>query len=222
MTMLENMADNGNIKLLVVDDHALVTEALFRLLSEEGYEIAIANSGEKALEIAERWHPQVVIMDIFMRGMSGIDATARLRAAYPEIRVLMLSMSADPEIVRRAMEAGAQGYLTKEAGIDALIGAVRQTASGQTVMTPELANALIHESGLAPRFSLRERQVLSLTAAGLTAQQVAQSLGVSTRTVENHLARIRGKTGSRNSAQLTRYALEHNLHKYPEVGPDSK
>jgi DNA-binding NarL/FixJ family response regulator len=215
-TELENRT-----KVMVVDDHALVTSALAGVLVDAGYEVATANNGADALKLAEQWKPQVVIMDVIMPGISGIETTERLLAAYPDIRVLMLSMTSEPDIVRRAMEAGAQAYMTKDVGVDLLLDALSQVIGGQTVMASDVANALLRESVPTIRLTERERQVLALVAGGLTAQQVARSLAISTRTTENHLAHIRSKVGVKNRAQLTRYAIEHRLDTYPDRTSDS-
>jgi DNA-binding NarL/FixJ family response regulator len=221
----ENTPDDPAVKVLVVDDHALLREGVAGVLRGAGYAVFEAGSGDRAVEIAAAVRPQLVIMDVLMPGMSGIEAVERIIDRDPAARVLMLSMADSAETVRAAVKAGAAGYLTKDvASRDTLLDALRRTAAGERVFAPaELIDALVREpAGLPPsdaaRLTLREREVVALAAQGAPSAEIAGSLALSTRTVENHLARIFKKLGITSRAQLARAALEQQADRYPWTG----
>jgi DNA-binding NarL/FixJ family response regulator len=208
---------------MVVDDHPIWREGLARDLAEHGYEVvATAGDGEAAVRIAAAVRPQVVLMDLQLPGLPGVAAIARIRAADPAVRVLVLSASGEGADVLEAAKAGATGYLVKSARLPDLLDAVGRTAAGEAVFSPGLAGLVLGEyrrmaavppGGAAPPPTLtdRELEVLRLTATGLTARQVAERLVLSPRTVQNHIQNTLGKLQLHNRAQLVRYAIEQGL-----------
>jgi DNA-binding NarL/FixJ family response regulator len=228
------------VRLLVVDDHPIWRHAAARDLAEAGYQvIGTAGDGAQALRVAAATRPEVVLLDLNLPDLSGAEVTRRLLAAYPSVRVLMLSASGERQDVLEAVTAGASGYLLKSAQPSELIDAVRATAAGQAVFTPGLASLVLGEyrrlsadtagqsarrgpaqpgqrapdpqRAPAPRLTEREREVLRLVATGLTYPQIAARLTLSPRTVQNHVQNTLAKLQLHNKAQLVRYALEQGV-----------
>jgi DNA-binding NarL/FixJ family response regulator len=206
---------------MVVDDHPMWRDAVARDLGEAGLDVvATAPDGVAAVRIATAVRPEVVVMDLHLPELSGVEATRRIVAALPATRVLVLSASGEAGGVLEAVKAGATGYLLKSAGAGELLGAVRRTAAGEATFTAGLAGLLLGEyrriatepaAGDPPRLTDRETEVLRLVAKGLTAKQVAARLGLSHRTVQNHVQNAMGKLQVRNRAGLVRYAIEAGL-----------
>ena len=207
------------IRVLVVDDHAVVRAGLRRVLdAEDDIEtVGEAASAERAVFEALESKPDVVLMDVVMPGKTGIDGMPALLQALPDVRVLMLSMQDDPHYVREAFEAGASGYVLKEAADTDVVDAVRAVAAGERYVHPALGARLIAaESEERKRadsdpLSEREREVLRLLALGHTNQEIAALLYISVRTAETHRAHIMQKLGIASRAELVRYALDHGL-----------
>ena len=207
------------IRVLVVDDHAVVRAGLRRVLdAEDDIEtVGEAASAERAVFEALESKPDVVLMDVVMPGKTGIDGMPALLQALPDVRVLMLSMQDDPHYVREAFEAGASGYVLKEAADTDVVDAVRAVAAGERYVHPALGARLIAaESEERKRadsdpLSEREREVLRLLALGHTNQEIAALLYISVRTAETHRAHIMQKLGLASRAELVRYALDHGL-----------
>ena len=203
------------IRVLVVDDHAVVRAGLRRILDAEPdiEAVAEAPNGERAVFEAMEHRPDVVLMDVVMPGKSGIEATRAVLQAVPSTTVLVLSMQDDPRYVREAFEAGASGYVMKEAADDEVVDAVRAVASGQRYLHPALGARLVEaESEERRRAALdplsdREREILRLLAFGHTNQEIAKMLYVSVRTAETHRAHIMQKLGLTSRAELVRYAI---------------
>jgi DNA-binding NarL/FixJ family response regulator len=195
------------------------------VLREAGYLVYEASDGEQAVDLASTVRPRLVIMDVLMPGMSGIEATERIRARDPEVRVLALSAADSPETVRAALRAGAISYLTKTiASRDSLLDAVRRTVAGEAVISPDVVTgALLHEdverplSGAA-HLTLREREIVALVAQGMTNTEIAELLALSRRTIENHLARIFRTLGINSRSQLVRIAADQRIDRYPWSG----
>jgi two-component system response regulator NreC len=207
------------IRVLVVDDHAVVRAGLRRVLdAEDDIEtVGEAPDAERAIYEALESKPDVVLMDVVMPGKSGIEGLPALLQALPDVRVLMLSMQDDPRYVREAFEAGASGYVLKEAADTDVVGAVRAVASGEHYVHPALGARLVaaeseeRKRAESEPLSEREREVLRLLALGHTNQEIAALLYISVRTAETHRAHIMQKLGLSSRAELVRYALDHGL-----------
>ena len=207
------------IRVLVVDDHAVVRSGLRRILdAEDDLEcVGEAPNGERAVFEAMALEPDVVLMDVVMPGKSGIEATRAVLQAVPATKVLVLSMQDDPAYVREAFDAGASGYVMKEAADDEVVDAVRAVADGQRYLHPALGARLLEAESEERRraaedpLSEREREVLRLLALGHTNQEIAKMLYISVRTAETHRAHIMQKLGLASRAELVRYALSEGL-----------
>ncbi|MDT8436560.1 MAG: response regulator transcription factor [Gemmatimonadota bacterium] len=215
------------IRILIADDHALVREGIRHVLDEEpGLEVvAEASDGEEALREVAAHQPDVLVLDISMPGLSGLEVVRRLREDGHEARALMLSMHDDTEYVLRAVRAGAAGYLLKDdAGPGLLRQAVRAVHRGDSFFSPAVAARLTDALRRDPRAASdplealtgREREVLRLVAAGRSNKQIASELGISRRTVESHRESLMRKLEIRTVAGLTRFALEHDLLPGPD------
>jgi two-component system response regulator NreC len=207
------------IRVLVVDDHAVIRTGLRRVLdAEDDIEtVAEAPNAERAVFEALEHKPDVVLMDVVMPGKSGIEGMPALLKAVPEAKVLVLSMQDDPRYVREAFDAGAGGYVLKEAADSEVVSAVRAVAAGEQYLHPALGARLIAAEAEERKradvdpLSEREREVLRLLALGHTNQEIAQVLYISVRTAETHRAHIMQKLGLSSRAELVRYALGEGL-----------
>ncbi len=212
-----------SIRVMVVDDHPMWREGVARDLTEAGH-LVVATSGEgrQAVRVAAAARPDVVVLDLQLPDVSGVEVVQGLRAALPGVRVLMLSASGEPQSVLDAVKAGATGYLLKSAAPAEFLDAVRRTAAGEPVFTPGLAGLVLGEyrrlaatpaapHDEAPRLTERETEVLRLVAKGLSYKQIAERLGLSHRTVQNHVQNTLGKLQLHNRVELTRYAIERGL-----------
>ena len=210
------------IRILLADDHTVLRSGLRALLSAQAdLEVAgEAADGGEALRLAQTLKPDVVVMDIGMPGVSGIDATARIRRELPSTKVLILSMHDDQGYLRQALRAGASGYVLKKAADTELLAAIRAAARGEVFLDPSLAKGFVEDVVLPkaqepdiPMLSDREREVLHLLARGHTNQQVADRLCIGVKSVETYKARLMEKLGLKGRAELVRYALTHGLLK---------
>ena len=207
------------IRVLIVDDHAVVRSGLRLLLDAEPDIEAIgeAPNAERALYEAIELKPDVVLMDLQMPEKGGIEGMPALLQALPTTKVLVLSMQDEPRYVRAAFEAGASGYVLKEAADSDLVAAVREVAGGGRYVHPTLGARMIDAEAAERRhaqedpLSDREREVLKLLALGQTNQEIAEILFISVRTAETHRAHIMQKLGLSNRADLVRYALSQGL-----------
>jgi len=207
------------IRVLVVDDHAVVRSGLRRVVDAEKDMVTVseAASAERAVFEALEHKPDVVLLDVVMPGKSGIEGLPALLQAAPDTKVLVLSMQDDPQYVREAFEAGASGYVLKEAADTEVVGAVRAVAAGERYVHPTLGARLVaaeaeeRKRAEADPLSEREREVLALLALGHTNQEIAALLYISVRTAETHRAHIMQKLGLASRAELVRYALDHGL-----------
>lgn len=215
------------IRVALCDDHAMVRGGLRRILDEE-HDLEVvgeAGNAEDAVALAAAVHPDVFVMDLGLPRTSGIEATRQVVAASPTTRVLVLTVHDDVAYLRKAFDAGAAGYLVKEAADVELVLAVRHVASGEEYVHPALGAALLAPGAAGPRpggpggeLSDRELEVLRLVALGHTNAEVATELYVSVRTVETHRAHLQQKLGLRARADLVRYAREIGLLE-EEPGP---
>jgi DNA-binding NarL/FixJ family response regulator len=214
--MLGEVPGSPTIRTMLVDDHALVREGIRQILEKEP-DIAVigeAERGDLALELLDSLQPDVVLLDVRMPGMSGIETTRRIRAAFPKVRVLILSGYADFAV--EAFHAGASGYVLKSARSSELVAALRSVFSGSTVIQGALAQGLsIGGSGSSSRgtdlLSPREAQILRLIVRGLTNRTIAREVGIAPRTADQHVHNIFVKVGVRSRAEAVRYAVEHQI-----------
>ena len=213
------------IRVLLVDDHALVRAGIRSLLGAmaEVQVVGEAASGEEALQMAARENPDVVLMDIAMKGLTGLEAAARLRDRQPKVRVVILSMHSGEEYVLQALRAGAVGYLLKDAATGELELALRTVIRGESWLSPSVSRQVVEgyaqRSGAdaAPEvLTARQREVLRLVAGGKSTKEIAFFLNLSVKTVETHRAQIMERLGIRDVAGLVRYALRTGL-----VPPDA-
>ena len=208
-----------SIRVLVVDDHAVVRTGLRRVLDAEAdiETVGEAADAEHAVYEAIETKPDVVLLDVMMPGRSGIEALPSLLQAAPDARVLVLSMQDDPRYVREAFDAGASGYVLKEAADTEVVAAVRAVADGERYLHPALGARLIDAESEERRraeadpLSDREREVLRLLALGHTNQEIAKLLFISVRTAETHRAHVMQKLGLSTRAELVRHALAEGL-----------
>lgn len=210
------MTTSSTIRVFLVDDHTIVREGIRALLDDcEGIEVVgQAGDGQEALETIGACSPHVVMMDMAMPRLNGIDATERVLKAFPETEVVVLSMHAGEEYVRPALRAGARGYLVKGAGLADLEQAVRAVAAGKAFVSPDAAAVLVNEEGSQLRgssLSSREREVLQLVAEGHSSPQISTTLKISVKTVEGHRQRLMAKLGASNAATLVRHAIRLGL-----------
>jgi DNA-binding NarL/FixJ family response regulator len=212
------------IRVLVADDQRVVREGLTMLvgLIDDVEVVGAARDGLEAVELADAERPDVVLMDLRMPGMDGVDATRRLREAHPDIQVLVLTTYADDDSLFPALRAGARGYLTKDASAEEIEQAIRALATGQTHLDPSVQQRLVAAvtdarppanptDQLPDELTPREVDVLKLIAAGLSNAEIAAALVVSNATVKTHVNHIFAKTGARDRAQAVRYAYRHGL-----------
>jgi DNA-binding NarL/FixJ family response regulator len=207
---------------MIVDDHPMWRDAVARDLTEAGFDVtATASDAAQALRVVGAARPDVVVLDLGLPDASGVEVTQGILQARPEARVLILSASGEQQDVLDAVKAGAAGYLLKSAARAEFLDAVRRTAAGDAVFTPGLAGLVLGEfrrlaaapgaGAQTPRLTGRETEVLRLVAKGLSYKQVAERLGLSHRTVQNHVQSTLGKLQLRNRVELVRYAIENGL-----------
>jgi len=204
------------LSVVLVDDHTMLRQGLRRALEAEGIEVlGEAADGLAGVEVALATGPDVVLMDVSMPTMDGIDATRRLLAARSEMRVVMLTMHIDREIFDSALKVGAVGYVTKDSSISEVVEAIRLAANGDRPMSPHLAEALLHEARRDQDaiISAREEEVLQLVADGLGTNEIAERLFISHRTVKNHLASIYEKLNARDRTQAVLMAVKMGIVK---------
>jgi len=210
------------VKLLLADDHKMMRDGLRAVLEkEEGVEIVgEAATGHEAIELARRLRPEIVIMDISMPDLNGVDATHRIVAEWPSAKVIVLSMSSDRRYVVAMLAAGAVGYVLKDSDSGELVQAVRAVARGHTFLSPSITGLLVGglvESETRSRskserpLTTREREVLQLLAEGRSSKEIASRLAISVHTVETHRRQIMDKLSLRTIAELTKYAIREGL-----------
>jgi len=216
----------AQVKVMVVDDHPMWRDAVARDLAAAGFDIvATAGDGSEAVRRARAAAPEVIVLDLNLPGLSGVEVCKSVIGDNPALRVLVLSASGEHEDVLEAVKSGATGYLLKSAGREELVDAVRRTAAGDPVFTPGLAGLVLGEyrrlasdsapaapdEPAAPRLTDRETEVLRLVAKGLSYRQIAERLVISHRTVQNHVQNTLGKLQLHNRVELVRYAIERGL-----------
>ena len=203
--------------LLLVDDHRMLRETLRRSLEAAGLEVvAEAADGEEAVRLAAELRPTVVLMDVSMPGMDGVEATRLIRGETPESRVVMLTMHADDEVIARALRAGADGYLVKDCSMEEVVATVTAVAAGETAVSAGLAASMLDEvrrlgEPSAEIVTKREEEVLQLIADGCATPEVAERLYISQKTVKNHLASIYQKLDARDRTQAVLRAVRMGI-----------
>ena len=209
------------MRVLIADDHTMVRESLVSVLQADGdvQVVGQASDGIEALEKAVLLRPDIVIADLSMPRLNGIEVVRRLREALPDTKVLVLTMHQEDEYVLQAVRAGASGYLVKDSAAAELLAAVRSLHAGRGYFGPQaaktLADQLQHPERTLDdpygRLTAREREVFHLMAEGMTTKEIARRLGISVKTAENHRGRVLDKLDVRNTAELVRYALRKGL-----------
>ena len=199
------------IRLLLIDDHPLVRDGLrARLSTVPGFEVVgEAGNADEAVAQVEALRPTLALMDVGMRDTNGIDLTAQLLGSHPDLLVLMLSMYDNPEYVQRALQAGARGYVLKDAPASEIVTAIEAVTGGGTFLSPAVSKRLFRNQAPRPVLSMRESQILSGLAKGLSSKQLARDLDLSVRTVEAHRQNIKRKLNLEGQAELIKYAVEH-------------
>ena len=203
-----------SIKILIVDDHLVVRMGLAALISlEPGLSVVgEAEDGESALELVGKLHPDVVVMDIMMPRMNGVEATARIAASHPEARILLLTtFSASGEVVQ-ALDAGACGAIVKDSSQKDLVAAIRAVAAGNRVVSPEISRTIAGVSS-KPQLSERHRAILDYVARGLSNPEIGKLLGIGPDCVKAHLKIIYSRLGVATRAEAVAFALRENLLK---------
>lgn len=211
-----------NVKIILADDHRIMREGLRALLEREaGIEvIAEADNGRTTVELSRKLNPDVVVIDIGMPDLNGIDATRQIISESPAVKVIALSMHSDRKFVREMLSAGASGYLLKDSAFEELGTALATVINNQTYLSPKIADTVVKdylgkiepkESKVPPALTKREREVLQLIAEGRTTKDIASHLYVSIKTIETHRKQIMDKVGLNSVAELTKYAIREGL-----------
>lgn len=216
-------AKQDPIRVLLVDDHAILREGVHALLAREPDILVVgeAGDGQEALDLVDELRPDLVIMDIVMPRMSGLEATRRLKELHPDVRTLILSMYDDEEYVVQIIQAGARGYVLKRVVTEDLVRAIREVHAGGSFLYPPVAATLIGDylrvtggerpAGDGEPLSARERQVLKLIAEGNNNNRIAEVLGLSRKTVDTHRANAMRKLDLHDVTEVVKYALRTGL-----------
>jgi DNA-binding NarL/FixJ family response regulator len=203
--------------VLLADDHAIVTDGLARILKEANFDVVGAvRDGQQLLDAAARLRPDVIITDLSMPGLTGLDALARLRTEHIQSKVIVLTMHHDADLATDAIRGGASGFLLKESAGDELLTAVRHALAGKVYITPTVTQEIMERMAVpakakAPQVTPRQRDILRLLVQGQRMKEIAATLGLSTRTVEGHKYQMMEALGVTSTAELVRYALERRL-----------
>jgi DNA-binding NarL/FixJ family response regulator len=209
-----------SIRLMLADDHRMLREGLRRSMTDQGFDvIGEARDGDEAIRLAEELQPEVILMDVTMPEVDGVEATRQIRLHSPDIRIVMLTMHADQEVLAAAIRAGASGYLVKDCSTEEIASAVRMAASGETALSPQLAASMLDEVRKLDQpssedervITRREEEVLQLIANGCSTPEVAEKLFISQKTVKNHLASIYQKLDARDRTQAVLQAVRMGI-----------
>jgi DNA-binding NarL/FixJ family response regulator len=210
------------VKVLIVDDHEIMREGMSALLHKYSeYEVVgQAADGRQALEMVSRLEPDIVIMDVGMPNLNGVDATKQLRSQHPNLKIMALSTHSDGSVVAKMIKAGASGYMLKESAFEELIEGLNTLLDGKTFLCNKISKVVFSEYvGMVTNpkakngdgLTNREREVLQLVAEGNTTREIAEVLKLSTKTIDSHREHIMEKLGIRNIAGLTKYAIREGL-----------
>lgn len=202
-------------KLMIVDDHAVVRDGLLRLLETSGqYDvISQADSAEQAIAQCRNQLPELVIMDLSMPGMGGMEAIRRMRSKWPELKILVFSIYQNSQLAKRILEAGAQGYVTKSNSSDLLIEAINSVISGKSFVSPDISteSSPLFESKPLAKLSTRELDIFKRVAEGMNTEEISQTLFLSEKTVANNVSIIKKKLKASTTAELVHIALSEGL-----------
>jgi DNA-binding NarL/FixJ family response regulator len=206
-------------RLLIADDHKIFAEGLKRLLNADFDIVGVVADGRDLVAAAEKLRPDVMVVDISMPMLNGIEAVRQIKKVHPEIKVVFLTMHPDVDYAASAFKAGASGYVLKHSAPDELVTAIREGLKGRTYVTPLIAGKLLHsyESGSHSEvdkvlsLSSRQREVLQLLAEGRSAKEIAAILNISSKTVEYHKYRMMEDLGIKTAAELVRYAVKQGI-----------
>jgi len=207
-------------KVLLADDHAMVIAGLSRLIEPEFELAGTAENGRELLERFEELRPDIVVADISMPLLNGLEAVRQLKTSNSDAKVVILTMHADVSLATEAIQAGASGYLLKQSAAEELTTALREVLRGRAYITPVIAKEVLEvlrqgivasTERLAIKLTPREREVLQLVAEGKSAKEIATLLEISTRTAEFHKYNLQGKLGLKTTAELTQYAVRHGI-----------
>ena len=209
------------IRVVLADDHTLLREGLRRSLEETGIAVvAEAADGQEAVLLAQAHQPDVVLMDVSMPGLGGVDATRTIRSKFPEVEVVILTMHADHAVIAEAVRAGAAGYLVKDCTTDDIVDMLHAVAAGEALLSPDLASSILadaHRPEAAPAdhegplLTPREEEVLKLIADGVSTPNVGKQLFISTKTVRHHLSSIYAKLDARDRTQAVLRAVRMGI-----------
>jgi len=213
------MSRANRARVLLADDHRMVAEGLKSLLSLEFELVGVVEDGRALVEAAKKFHPDVIVADITMPHLNGLDALGTLRKDNPRVKVVFLTMHQEVAYARRAMESGASGFVLKHSAPAELVSAIRAALAGKTYLTPALTGEVLQEihrhpnSAKDPVASLtaRQREILQLFAEGRSAKEIAGTLDISARTVEFHKYQMMETLGLHNSTELTHFAIKHGI-----------
>lgn len=210
------MSPTGKPRVLLADDHRMFAEALKGLLTDEFELVGIVEDGRAMVKAARDLEPDVIVADVSMPHLNGIDALIQLRQTNPKVRVVFLTMHRDIAYARRCLQAGALGFVLKHSAPEELVLAVRAALQGRTFITPDLAAELLRitakkEADAPAALTSRQLEILKLLVEGQSAKRIAATLNLSARTVEDHKYRMMETLGIENSAELIHFALTHHL-----------
>jgi NarL family two-component system response regulator LiaR len=209
--------ETERIRVLIVDDHDMVRKGLRVLLEnfDEFEVVGDCGDGLTGVSYVQRYHPHVILMDMMMPGMNGVEATRRIKAVNPDARIIALTSFSDEGNVQQALQAGAISYLLKNVSVDELASAVRKAYNGQATLAPEAAQVLISAATRPPQvghdLTDREREVLALMAEGLNNREIGERLVISASTVKNHVSNILSKLGTTSRTQAVALAVENRI-----------
>lgn len=213
----------SNIRVLLAEDHTIVRKGLRSLLDAEANieVVGEADDGRQAIQKAQQFQPDVVLMDITMPVLNGLEATRQIKKLLPQIRVLVLTVHTSEEYIFQILQAGAAGYVVKQAAVEELIAAITAVSQGNAFISPSVPENIIEEYSRQmnamtakddyARLTDREREVLQLVAEGRSNREIAQMLHITTKTVEAHRSRVMEKLNIRSTADLTRYAIRRGI-----------
>jgi DNA-binding NarL/FixJ family response regulator len=204
--------------VLLADDHTIVTDGLTRILSEAGFEVVGAvRDGQRLIDAATRLHPDVIVTDLSMPGLTGLDVLARLKTERFDSKVIVLTMHHDADLATDAIQSGASGFLLKESAGDEVLVAIRHALEGKVYITPAITKDVMARIGggsrvKEPHLTSRQHDVLRLIVKGQRMKEIASNLGLSTRTVEGHKYEMMETLGVSSTAELVRYALDRRIN----------
>ncbi|MHC4131224.1 MAG: response regulator [Planctomycetota bacterium] len=207
------------VTVILADDHKIILEGLKNLLEEEFEVLGQAEDGRQLLESAQKLHPDVVVVDISMPLLNGIDAVKQLNKTNPDIKVVFLTMHNDAMYAKEAFDAGASGFVLKHSAPSELITAIHEALKGNTYLSPTITEELMHlykdktgvENNVSGNLTQRQREVLQLLAEGKSAKEIAKILHVSTRTAEFHKYNMMEQLGLKTTAELVQFAIKHGI-----------